>query len=157
MLLLVCWVTLFCCSKISNCNLDKSWDAQWVTLIVVRASSVNNIRTTALIPIRSLDYVAAKGWGRMTCLAFKGNCGHREPVWTGINYQSVYRREGEITKAIQDVLTNKPPESCQWMQTDSRLWLWHWPLLKFRLESISEAEWSSLCLCSVLTHRSFQQ
>lgn len=36
----------------------------------------------------------------------KATVAQREPVWTGINYQSVYRRGGKITKAIQVVLTN---------------------------------------------------
>lgn len=38
-----------------------------------------------------------------------------EPVWTGINYQSVHGRAGEITKAIPILLTNKltdPPNEC---------------------------------------------
>lgn len=36
--------------------------------------------------------------------------------------------EGEITRAVRVVLTNKANRSRQWMHTDKRLWLWHWPV-----------------------------
>lgn len=131
---------------------EQSLQGGWVTLIVMRASSANNLRQMVEWPhsFPFIHWIRPHRQDESEWLAWhsKATVAHGKPVWTGINYQSVYRRGGEITKAIRIVLTNKPPRSCQWMQTDRRLWLWHWPLLNFRLEFISKADWSRLCLFS---------
>lgn len=66
--------------------------------------------------------------GRMTRLAFKGNCGPKNLFEQRSIINQCVGEEGEITRAVRVVLTNKANRSRQWMHTDKRLWLWHWPV-----------------------------